>query len=163
MPSLKSSTPCLGRPKADPDVQATCYEIPHGSGEYWESVKLRDSVLRKPLGLAYKQADLLAEEGSYHLICREGDGLLGCLVLKPAGDGIVKMRQFAVSEASQGKGIGRLLENYAMGFAKDKGFTEVQLHAREAALGFYQKLGYHAEGERFLEVTIPHFAMRKQL
>lgn len=144
-------------------MQATCTQIPHGSETYWEAIQLRDSVLRKPLGLAYNQEDLLAEDGSYHIVCRNGDELVGCLVLKPAEDGVMKMRQFAVRADAQGHGIGRLLENYAERFSKEKGFKEIQLHAREVALGFYQKLGYQAEGERFIEVTIPHLAMRKQL
>jgi predicted GNAT family N-acyltransferase len=30
-------------------------------------------------------------------------------------------------------------------------------------VGFYRKLGYHLEGEPFLEVGIPHFKMWKPI
>ena len=37
------------------------------------------------------------------------------------------------------------------------------LHAREAAVPFYERLGYLSEGEPFDEVGLPHRAMRKRL
>ena len=37
------------------------------------------------------------------------------------------------------------------------------LHAQESAIDFYTRLGYVAEGERFLEADIPHLAMGKRL
>ena len=43
------------------------------------------------------------------------------------------------------------------------GYEEIVLHARETALGFYQKLGYETEGDSFTEVGLPHSAMRKKL
>ncbi|MBS1564192.1 MAG: GNAT family N-acetyltransferase, partial [Bacteroidetes bacterium] len=33
----------------------------------------------------------------------------------------------------------------------------------KTAVGFYEKLGYVAVGEEFLEVTLPHFVMEKKL
>ncbi len=37
------------------------------------------------------------------------------------------------------------------------------MHARESAIGFYQKQGYEIQGEMFTEVSIPHFQMEKQI
>jgi predicted GNAT family N-acyltransferase len=37
------------------------------------------------------------------------------------------------------------------------------MHARQTAVGFYQKLGYSITGEPFEEVTIPHYIMEKAL
>jgi predicted GNAT family N-acyltransferase len=39
----------------------------------------------------------------------------------------------------------------------------VTLHARVAARGFFESLGYTAVSEVFTEVTIPHIAMQKDL
>ena len=47
--------------------------------------------------------------------------------------------------------------------AAARGFREMTLHARESVVGFYERLGYAAEGSPFIEVTIPHRAMRKTL
>ena len=37
------------------------------------------------------------------------------------------------------------------------------LHARQTAVPFYERLGYETYGEPFVEVTIPHIAMRMAL
>ena len=137
--------------------------VEHGSGEYEEAVVLRDEVLRKPLGLSYDPAELAREKDSFHFALRDGSELVACLVLKPLDERCIKMRQLAVRESSQGKGLGRELVNHAESFAKGRGYAEIVLHAREMARGFYQKLGYEAEGDSFTEVGLPHLSMRKKL
>ena len=47
--------------------------------------------------------------------------------------------------------------------ARATGIKKIEFHARKTAVKFYQKLGYHLEGEEFLEVGIPHFKMEKNL
>jgi predicted GNAT family N-acyltransferase len=37
------------------------------------------------------------------------------------------------------------------------------LHARETAVAFYENLAYSKVGDRFVEVTIYHWAMEKRL
>jgi len=137
--------------------------IEHDSGEYEEAVALRDEVLRKPLGLSYDPTELAGEKDSFHFALREGTELVACLVLKPLNEHCIKMRQLAVRESYQGKGVGRELVNYAESFAKGRGNEEIVLHARETVRGFYEKLGYEAEGDSFIEVGLPHLAMRKKL
>ena len=140
-----------------------CTEIQHGSSEYWEAVSLRDQVLRKPLGLVFCTAELEAEADSHHLGCYEDRRLVGCLVLNPVDNQIFKMRQVAVVADCQGQGIGRQLVHYAEEFACSIGASQMVMHARETAVGFYQKLGYIQEGELFVEVTLPHYFLRKSL
>ena len=137
--------------------------IEHGSGEYEQTVALRDEVLRKPLGLSYDPAELAGEKDSFHLALREGAELVACLVLKPLDERCIKMRQLAVRESFQAKGFGRELVNYAESFMRERGYAEIVLHARETARGFYEKLGYEAEADSFTEVGLPHVFMRKML
>lgn len=137
--------------------------IEHGSGEYEETVALRDEVLRKPLGLSYDPTELAGEKDSFHLALREEAELMASLVLKPLDERCIKMRQLAVRENAQGEGFGRELVNYAESFLKGRGYEEIVLHARETARGFYEKLGYEVEGDPFIEVGLPHLFMRKQL
>ena len=137
--------------------------IEHGSGEYEEAIALRYQVLRKPLGLSYDPTELAGENESFHLALRDGVELVACLVLKPLDERCIKMRQLAVRESSQGKGFGRELVKYAHSFARERGYAEIVLHARETARGFYDKLGYEAERNSFLEVGLPHVFMRKRL
>jgi predicted GNAT family N-acyltransferase len=37
------------------------------------------------------------------------------------------------------------------------------MHARDSAIGFYEKFGYKVTGAPFTEVNLPHRLMEKQL
>jgi predicted GNAT family N-acyltransferase len=89
--------------------------------------------------------------------------LLGCLSLLVADDASWKMRQVAVAEAVQGKGVGNTLVEASENLARLAGVNSMVLHARETAVPFYLTLGYATVGERFEEVGIPHFKMQKVL
>jgi len=131
------------------------------SVDYDKEIALRYDVLRKPLGLQFT-ADQLSAEGAFlHLGYFEGDDLLACLILAPEPNGKIKMKQVAVAINKQGKGIGAQLVNGAEALAAEKGFTLMYCHARDTAVQFYLKLGYHKIGDKFEEVSIPHFEMEK--
>ena len=142
----------------------TVKSITHNSPAYWQSIELRDLILRKPLGLVYDQEELAQENDSYHLACyNEQEQIIGCLVLKPVSNTEIKMRQVAVAENQQGKGVGKLLVKYSEAFVKEKGFSKITLHARKVAYNFYIKLNYQSIGSEFLEVGMPHYKMEKSL
>ncbi len=42
--------------------------VEHGSTEYMEVIKLREEVLRRPLGLTYTNADIAAEADQLHFV-----------------------------------------------------------------------------------------------
>lgn len=84
-------------------------------------------------------------------------------MLTPLSGGTVRLRQMAVPNSMQGKGVGRALMIFAENIARDLGYKKLCMHARKTAIGFYQKLGYSISGEEFLEVTIPHYIMEKSL
>ena len=69
----------------------------------------------------------------------------------------------AVQKKSQGKGIGDSILRYAENIAKDKGFKKITMHARDTAIGFYEKFGYQVIGDEFEEVKVPHHVMEKFL
>lgn len=148
---------------AIPNEIVRCGQVQHGTAAYAATVALRHAVLREPLGLHFDPRELLAERDSFHLACRLGGRLVGCVVLKPLDNRQVRLRQMAVAEGFQRRGIGRRLVTYAESFLRRQGYREIVLHARQTAAGFYEALGYAEEGERFTEVGIPHFRMRKEL
>ena len=107
---------------------------------------------------------LAAEYDQRHLVATAASGaIVGYLNLTPLDAQTVKMRQVAVSPEAQGQGIGTALVRFSEALAAQQGFHEMVLHARETAVPFYLRLGYEQVGERFEEVGIPHFKMRKQL
>jgi predicted GNAT family N-acyltransferase len=137
--------------------------IDHGTKEYEEMVKLREEILRKPLGLSFSTEELEAEKDDLLLAAYEDDQLLGCCMLVQEGEDTVRLRQMAVVDDLQGKGIGRVLMQFAENLAHDRGFKRIKMHARKNAIGFYEKMGYKRIGDEFLEITIPHYVMEKQL
>ena len=68
-----------------------------------------------------------------------------------------------VDSAFQKRGIGSRLIHGIERELRGRGFIEVELNAREAAVPFYQRLGYEIEGDSFIEVSIPHFKMKRSL
>ena len=93
----------------------------------------------------------------------EDDKILGCCLLTKVDAKTVRLRQMAVPNNLQGKGIGRALMIFAENIARDLGYKTLIMHARKTAIGFYEKLGYSKAGEEFVEVTIPHYVMEKAL
>jgi len=137
--------------------------IDHGTKEYQQMVKLRDDMLRKPLGLTFTLEELEEEKDNMLIGAFEDDRLLGCCMLVEERPGTLRLRQMAVLNDLQGKGIGRALMQFAENLARDHGYKVLMMHARKNALGFYEKMGYKIKSEEFEEVTIPHHVMEKEL
>jgi predicted GNAT family N-acyltransferase len=138
-------------------------EIEYGSKEYKDELDLRNRMLRLPLGLDIYDEDLKSESEDIHLGAFFNGSLAGVLILVSAEKGAARMRQVAVSEGLQGNGIGTKLVKYAEKTAGGKGYKEIVLHARQTALGFYEKLGYETTSALFFEIGIPHVEMKKKL
>jgi len=137
--------------------------IDYGSPEYREMVALRMEILRKPLGLSFNEEDLAKEKDDILLGAFEDDKLVACCILTKISPNTCKLRQMAVHQKMQRNGVGAALMNFAENVARDAGFTSMIMNARKSAQGFYEKLGYKADGKEFIEVTIPHYEMKKNI
>jgi GNAT superfamily N-acetyltransferase len=137
--------------------------IDHGTREYQQMIRLRIDILRKPLGLGFDKEELETEKNDVLMGAFEDERILGCCLLSRVDDHTVRLRQMAVPNNLQGKGIGKALMIFAENIARDLGYKTLIMHARKTALGFYEKLGYSATGTEFIEVTLPHYVMQKVL
>ncbi len=133
-----------------------------GGDEQKKEIELRHKILRQPLGLYYTQEQLSAEKDEFHFAAFDGDKLVGCLLMKAIDKDEIKMRQVAVDEDYQGKGVGKALVLRSEKFASENGFSLITLHARKTAVLFYEKIGYKIVGDEFTEVTLSHFKMKKE-
>ena len=138
-------------------------EFDHGSNWYGRVLPFRNGILREPLGIEFTEHDLQAERGQFHFALVDGEVPVACLVAKPVGDCCFQLRQMAVAEQHRGTGLGRQLIEQVEAALRERGATELRLHARTDAVGFYLKLGYTTIGQELIEVTIPHQEMVKQL
>ncbi len=142
----------------------TVIPIDFGTPEYDEAVSIRYDVLRKPLGMQFNVEQLSKEWSDIHLACyADSAEMIGCLILTETEAKTLKMRQVAVKESWQGKGVGKQLVIASEAFAKLNNFEKIILHARETAIPFYISLNYEIVGDTFLEVGIEHKKMVKNL
>ena len=137
--------------------------IDYGTSEYQQMITLRNDILRKPLGLDFTPEELEKEKQEILIGAFEEDKMLGCCMLVKEEPKTCRLRQMAVLNNVQGKGIGRALMLFAETIARDRGFRKITMHARKTAVGFYERLGYKISGQEFKEVTIPHYVMEKSL
>ena len=130
---------------------------------YDREKELRTRILRAPLGLALTRADLRGEDRQVHIVALDDDEQVkGCVLVDFSGDR-ARIRQIAVDGGYQGKGVGRELMLLAEQAIRARGKQTVMLHARIAARGFFEKLGYCAVSGVFTEVTVPHIVLEKTL
>lgn len=138
-------------------------QIDHGSKEYQQMLNLRNEILRQPLGLSFTEEELAREKDDILIGAFDDDEMLACCLMTKVDNKCLRLRQMAVQNNLQGKGIGASMMNFAEIVARDKGYKKLIMHARKTVLGFYEKLGYKPVGEEFIEVTIPHYVMEKNL
>ena len=138
-------------------------QIDHGSSDYQKAIQLRYSILRAPLGLNFSQEDLDNEKEHIHIASFEDDDLLGCCMLTKIDQHTLQLRQMAVKANLQRKGIGESIVSFAENIGRDKGYKRIIMHARDTAIGFYEKFGYKLKGDEFTEVNLPHHVMEKNI
>jgi ribosomal protein S18 acetylase RimI-like enzyme len=137
-------------------------EIAFGTDEYRLECGLRNDVLRKPLGLSLTAEELVREEDHLHFgLFEPNDNLVACVVVVKLSPTDARIRQMAVSPVHQRRGLGKRIMNELEANLRSRGFTNLVLHARASAVGFYEKLGYTVIGDEFMDVTVPHFRMVK--
>ena len=74
-----------------------------------------------------------------------------------------RIGRMAVLKEFRGEGFGGLVLSALMEAARDRGHQDVFLHAQCQALGFYESLGFVADGPIFTEAGIDHRRMRRSL
>lgn len=98
------------------------------------------------------------EAVSRHYLMKVGDEPVATCRWRTTAGG-VKLERFAVLQAYRGKGFGNLLvRNVLQDVLKLN--KPVYLHAQEAVVPFYHKLGFRAYGDIFVEAGIRHFLMK---
>lgn len=137
--------------------------IQYGSKEYEQMLALRHQMLRKPLGLEFSNEELEKEEHNVLLGCFDDDVLEGCCMLVETSKKEVRLRQMAVLSGLQGKGIGRVMMLFAENVARDRRYQKIIMHSRLSSIPFFEKLSYAVVGEPFIELTIQHVVMEKEL
>lgn len=145
----------------EPDIAVI--EALLGSDLYRQSLRLREAILRKPLGLTITEEEL-ADDAMRQHFCAISYGIaIGTVSLRPLDEATLQLKQMAVAEDRRREGIGARLLAHAEGWAQGAGFLLMVLNARMGAEGFYVYFDYQAQGAPFDENSIPHIRMTKRL
>lgn len=95
-----------------------------------------------------------------HVLARDTFGnAIGCGRLLPDGH----IGRVAVLRHWRGKGVGTEIMQVLIALARERGHDELHLNAQTQAVPFYERIGFRAQGEEFLDAGIPHRHMHRRL
>ena len=134
-----------------------------GTREYDDMISLRMKVLLNPIGIPRSYINPEKEKEDILIGAFENEEIIGCCVLTHVNESILQLRQMAVDNTLQKKGVGRKIVAFAEEIANEKGYQILMMHARDTVMDFYKKAGYAVAGEQFFEVGIGHHRMEKKL
>jgi len=126
----------------------------------WESLGEPASLIRRVVFIDEQQVPQEEEWDGLDSACLH---FLATLQGEPVGtarllpDGHIG--RVAVLSRARGKGIGYQLMQAAIHAARDAGHTQAVLSAQLHALAFYERLGFVAHGDVFMDAGIPHREM----
>ncbi len=138
--------------------------IDYKSPEYYTQVHFRFRLLRKPLGLCFTRTDLITEANDIFIAGFINNKMISCCILSPLETSEIKLRQMAVETAFQQKGYGKKMIEFAEKHIQQLNqFHKIVLSARAEATDFYEKCGYYKHQPPFIEVSILHYKMSKNI
>lgn len=124
---------------------------------------LRRTVFIEEQGVAEAEEMDDQDEGAIHLLAWQGDCPVGTARLILKGD-IGKIGRVCVLPEMRGTGLGAALMRAAMDALRVRpGVARARLGAQTHAIGFYEKLGFVAEGPVYDDAGIPHRDMTREL
>ena len=130
----------------------------------WAELGARASDIRRRVFIEEQQVSQEEEwdgrdDLCLHFLAHRGDTALGTARLLPDGH----IGRVAVLQEARGMGVGAALMQAAIAAAQHQGHPAVELTAQTHALAFYERLGFTAFGDIFLDAGIPHRRMRLEL
>lgn len=130
---------------------------------YLDALKIRYQVFVKEQGVQLEREIDKDEAYAVHFVLYEDNEALATVRLLPVDETMMKLQRMAVKKEARHRGLGNIIIAEAEKFAKQQGFTTIKLGAQLTAQEFYEKMGYQAYGEVFLDAGIQHIAMKKEL
>lgn len=130
----------------------------------WQSHRQQLSHIRRKVFIEEQQVPEELEwdkhdDSAIHLLATQEDRPVATLRMLSNGH----IGRMAVLAQYRKQGIGSSLMQTIIDIARREGLVEVHLDAQIQAIPFYQRLGFEAEGEEFMDAGIPHRHMRKRL
>ena len=117
---------------------------------------IRETVFMKEQNVPKDEEWDGQDEASWHYLAKaDHNKTIGCARLMRSG----QIGRMAVLKEHRGFGVGELLLNNVVSQAKELQMNLIFLHAQTYAVGFYERAGFRAHGDEFMDANIPHYAM----
>lgn len=131
---------------------------------YLDALKIRNQVFVKEQGVPLdREIDNYEAYTIHFVLYQDTETPMATLRLLPLEDGKIKVQRMAVLKEFRKKGLGKVIMEAAETFANEHDYQQLVLGAQLTARDFYQRLGYQAEGDIFLDAGIEHVTMIKTL
>ena len=134
--------------------------VPFGAldaGTAYEVWRLRQEVFVVEQECPYPDLDGRdLEEGTRHVLLRDGDELMGYARVLDDGD-VWRIGRVALTRQARGRGLADALLETALQICPDR---PVVMDAQTPLRGWYERFGFEVSGEEFLDDGIPHLPMR---
>ena len=119
-------------------------------------MKVRTEVFVREQGVPASIEHDEWDEKSFHVLLIDGDEDLGTGRLLPTG----YIGRVCVLKSRRGQGLGQLVMDSLIEEARRRSMKEVILSSQVQALEFYEKLGFAAFSDEYMEAGIPHRKMK---
>ena len=129
--------------------------------ELYEILRARAEVFVVEQTCVYQDLDN-KDLGAYHVTVREEGEIVAYLRVLDRGVSYdtASIGRIITTERGRGRGIGRILVNEGLRVAKEAyGADKITISAQCQARGFYEKFGFVAVSDVYLEDDIPHVRM----
>lgn len=132
--------------------------------EVYEILKARCDVFTVEQKICYPDMDDI-DYDAIHVFIPDEKGVVQAylrLFREEEGSPIVHVGRVLTREHLNG--LGKIIMQEGIRAAKERmGAQELTLHSQEYCIGFYQKLGFKAVSDTFIEAEIPHVIMTRTI
>jgi predicted GNAT family N-acyltransferase len=133
------------------------------AADWPEVVALRTRVFVGEQGVPAEIEQDEHDATAVHALARDDAGRVVATGRLLVRDGRAVIGRMAVDAAVRGRGYGAAVLAELHRQARALGLAEVELHAQVGARGFYERAGYAAVGDEYVEAGITHVTMRRPL
>lgn len=137
--------------------------IEYGSAEYEKSIDIRNKEFRAPQGFNIRDEDLTGDKEMDMYGGYIDNNLMALIFLKEYDKKTGQAKSVIVVDGYKNKGYGTYLMHFIEDRAREKGYTEMIVTARQRVEEFYQKLNYKTISEPFMYYLNPIIYMKKTL
>jgi predicted GNAT family N-acyltransferase len=138
-------------------IRVTTMEEMHEALAVRRRVFIEEQRVPEELEVDEHDGDPAQVTTALHILARKGDKAVATGRLLLADDhGCAHIGRVAVLAEERGQGHGTAVMLALQDLAQEQGFEGITLAAQLHAISFYERLGYEARGEVFLDAGIEH-------